>query len=98
MKRKSDKPEDTIAVALNFTPNPVEKYRLGLPAAGEYEELLNSDDTIFGGSGVINRKKLVTVNEEWYGRPCYIEIDLPPLGACVFKRQKTKNLKGYVHE
>src|SRR5690606_14896525 len=45
---------DPVAVAVNFSGNPVEPYRIGLPCAGEWEELLNTDAQEFGGSGVGN--------------------------------------------
>ena len=41
-------------MVFNFTPVPREQYRLGVPAAGYYAELLNSDSSVYGGSNVGN--------------------------------------------
>ena len=43
-----------VAVLMNFSGNPVGPYRVGLPFAGTWEELINTDATEFGGSGVGN--------------------------------------------
>ena len=86
-KRKTDKPADDIYFVINFTPNPVERYRLGLSRAGTYNEILNSDDKKYGGSGVVNGTSLKSIKGKAYGKDNYIEITIPPLGAAVFKKE-----------
>jgi len=79
----SDKSE--LIVAVNFTPVVRHDYILGVSQAGEYVEILNSDDKKYGGSGVINEGVFKTVDQESHGLPHRINITLPPLGAVVLK-------------
>ena len=70
-----------IAVFTNFSGNPVGPYRVGLPFAGEWDEILNTDATEFGGSGVGNFGRVVALDEPWGGRPASAELTLPPLAG-----------------
>ena len=54
--------------------------------AGTYEEIFNSDDEKYGGSGVINRKPLVSDRIDWNGRQSSIELKVPPLGITILRR------------
>jgi 1,4-alpha-glucan branching enzyme len=72
-----------VAVALNFTPVPRPGYRIGVPKAGYYRELFNSDSRYFGGSDMGNGAGLVAGNQPWMGRPCSLKLTLPPLAAVV---------------
>ncbi|MDO4258950.1 MAG: 1,4-alpha-glucan branching protein GlgB [Actinomycetaceae bacterium] len=65
----------------NFAGNPHEGYRVGLPFAGEWLEVLNTDDTDFGGSGVSNAGVVVAEDTPWNGRPASAQLRIPPLGA-----------------
>ena len=87
-----------LQVILNFTPNPCEDYYLGLGDAGTYEEIFNSDDERFGGSGVTNKGvKFKTELGEDFGHPYFIRMRIPPMGAsimrCTRKAPKNKNNK-----
>ncbi len=82
-----------VAIACNFTPNPVEKYKMGVPESGTWTEKLNSDDKKYGGSGSYLNGKLKTTEEEWNGRPHYIEMDLPPLSVVVLEKYKSRKKK-----
>ncbi|MBR6239414.1 MAG: 1,4-alpha-glucan branching protein GlgB [Clostridia bacterium] len=73
-----------MTVILNFTPVPHEGYRIGAEK-GTYKEIFNSDSAEFGGSGKTNDSPLVSEEEPWQGRPCYIEVTVPPLGGAVFE-------------
>ena len=73
-----------MTVILNFTPVPHEGYRIGAEK-GTYKEIVNSDSAEFGGSGKTNDSPLVSEEEPWQGRPCYIEVTVPPLGGAVFE-------------
>jgi 1,4-alpha-glucan branching enzyme len=76
-----------IAIFLNFSGNPVGPYRTGLPFAGEWEELVNTDATEYGGSGVGNFGTVHATNDPWAGRPASAELTLPPLAALWLKRR-----------
>ncbi|MBT8202843.1 MAG: 1,4-alpha-glucan branching protein GlgB [Acidimicrobiia bacterium] len=67
----------------NFTPVTREKYRIGVPHAGEWEVALNSDWPGFWGTGVGPQAKIHTDDTPMHGRPVSLELDLPPLG-CLF--------------
>ena len=87
--RKGHHQEDDIVVALNLTPMPRHDYRIGLPMHGEWIEVLNSDDTAFGGSGVLNA--FVTAdNIPWQHREFSCLVQLPPLGGLVLKRKRNR--------
>jgi 1,4-alpha-glucan branching enzyme len=74
-----------LLVACNFTPVVRHEYRLGVPARGAYTEILNSDDTQFGGSGVVNEGVFQTENNFWHDQPQSIVITLPPMGSTYIK-------------
>jgi 1,4-alpha-glucan branching enzyme len=75
-----------LVVALNFTPVPRDGYRIGMPAAGTYEEVFNSDDTVFGGSGVGNGDRPHrTEPVNWMNRSDSLVLTLPPLAAIILK-------------
>jgi 1,4-alpha-glucan branching enzyme len=76
--------DDRIAVFTNFSGVPVSR-RFGLPAAGTWTEILNSDATVYGGSGVGNYGSVVAEEKPWAGRPASADIVVPPLGAVWFK-------------
>ncbi len=65
----------------NFAGTPHEGYRVGLPVDGEWEEVLNTDDEAFGGSGVVNVGPIIAEAEPWNGRSFSVELRIPPLGA-----------------
>jgi 1,4-alpha-glucan branching enzyme len=74
-----------VAVLMNFSGNPHHAYKIGLPFAGEWEELLNTDSEAFGGSGVGNYGVVTAVDETWAGRPASATVTLPPLGGLWLK-------------
>jgi len=75
---------ETLVVVFNFTPVPRPGYRIGVPAAGRYQVLLNSDSEEFGGSG---QNPAPTTAEEtpWHGQAASLSLDLPGLTAVVLK-------------
>jgi 1,4-alpha-glucan branching enzyme len=86
--RKGSHREDTMVIICNFTPNAYEDYRAGVPFAGTWKEVFNSDDTRFGGSGVINTKPAVSEPISWDGRENSIGLRLAPLSVVVYKIDK----------
>jgi 1,4-alpha-glucan branching enzyme len=77
-----------IAIFQNFSGAPVGPYRAGLPFAGVWEELLNTDAEEFGGSGVGNYGSVTAVDEPWAGRPASADLTLPPLAGLWLKLRK----------
>ncbi|MBA3463184.1 MAG: 1,4-alpha-glucan branching protein GlgB [Deltaproteobacteria bacterium] len=77
----------SIVVGLNFTPVPRPNYRIGVTRAGHWQELLNSDAVVFGGSGVGNLGGVDTNPVRAHRRDLSINVTLPPLGA-VFLRSE----------
>ncbi len=78
--------EDTVIIACNFTPVPRHNYRVGVPEEGFWEEILNSDAPIYGGSGQGNMGGVEATPVSFHGLPCSLNLTLPPLGAVYFKR------------
>lgn len=77
--------EDFLVVALNFTPVPREGLRIGVPRAGQYREIFNSDSTFYGGSNLGNPLPLEARALRAHGFEHAIEATLPPLGAIVLR-------------
>ncbi|HJZ94199.1 MAG TPA: 1,4-alpha-glucan branching protein GlgB [Gemmataceae bacterium] len=74
-----------VLVACNFTPVPRYNYRVGVPHGGYWRELLNSDATVYWGSGQGNAGGVTADAEPWDGRPYSVKLTLPPLGVLFFK-------------
>ncbi|MCL2457322.1 MAG: 1,4-alpha-glucan branching protein GlgB [Desulfobulbus sp.] len=72
-------PEDFIVVVCNFTPVVRQQYRIGVPRAGTYRELINSDHVIYGGSGVGNGPMCTTLPEACHTFDQCLSLTLPPL-------------------
>jgi 1,4-alpha-glucan branching enzyme len=86
--RKGHDPKNDLVIILNMTPATHQGSRVGVPAAGEWKEIFNSDEKQYWGSGLTNAKPIKSEKEFWHGRENSIKVDLPPLGAVVFKRVK----------
>ncbi|MDP9405588.1 MAG: 1,4-alpha-glucan branching protein GlgB [Actinomycetota bacterium] len=65
----------------NLAPMPRSHIRIGLPVEGVYDEVLNTDAQIYGGSGVGNLGAVTATATPWHGLPASAELTLPPLGA-----------------
>jgi 1,4-alpha-glucan branching enzyme len=76
---------DVVLAALNFTPVPRHQYRIGVPRAGRWREIFNSDAQELGGTGQGNMGAAETRPIVWNGRRQSINVTLPPLGAVFFK-------------
>lgn len=76
-----DKAGNHILMLFNFTPVVRGPYRIGVPAAGAYREILNTDSEFYGGSNCGNYGELVTQDKAWMGFEQSLELTLPPLGA-----------------
>ena len=78
---------EPVMAAFNFTPTPREGVRLGVPAAGRWRVLLNTDEARFGGSGVGNPPSIESEPEPAQGRSDSLRLTLPPLGAVILERE-----------
>ena len=83
--RRGEKPGETLIVALNMTPIPRPGYRIGVPSAGYYGEIFNSDIGNYYGSGLLNAAPIQTETTPMHGQPNSMPVTLPPLGGVVFK-------------
>ena len=82
--RKTEKPEETILAVCNFAAIPYENYNVGVPFAGKYKEIFNSDDKKYGGNGVVNTRVKAAKKAECDEREYSITLKLPALGVAVF--------------
>jgi 1,4-alpha-glucan branching enzyme len=83
--RRSSSGEE-LACLVNFGGNPVGPYRIGMPSAGRWDEILNTDAGEFGGSGVGNYGGVTVEDVPWGGRAASVELTLPPLAALWLKK------------
>ena len=83
--RRADAKTPPVLVVCNFTPVPRLGYRVGVPSAGFWKELLNSDAADYGGSGAGNMGGTQSEDLPAHGRPFSLRLTLPPLGAVFLK-------------
>jgi len=76
---------DVIAFVVNATPVVHHNYRLGVPEAGFYREIINTDAETYGGSNVGNYGGVTSENVPWMAREYSLLIQLPPLATVAFK-------------
>ena len=81
--------EETLLVVCNFTPVEHENFRIGVPFAGKYKEIFNSNATEYGGTGVVNPRVKQSKRQRWDGRANSIECRLAPLSIQIFSCTKT---------
>ena len=74
-----------LLVILNLTPVPRYGYRVGLPRAGFWQEVLNSDAELYGGSNLGNLGGVMAEERPAHHRPCSAAFTLPPLSVVVFR-------------
>ena len=84
--RKGDEEEEPIVVVCHFADTVREGYRIGLPAAGSYREIFNSQDPEFAGWGLGNEGLLESEAVEQHGREHSLSLRLPPLSVLFLKR------------
>jgi len=70
-----------VVVACNFAPVVREGWRIGLPKAGTWREILNTDSRFYGGGDVGNGLGIETEKTSWNEQRQSAEITLPPLGV-----------------
>ena len=83
--RRARNGSDFVVAIVNFTPVPREGYRVGVPAAGAYRELVNSDSKVYGGSDLGNGGVVHTEPIAAHGHADSLRLNLPPLGFLLLK-------------
>jgi len=83
--RRGKNPDDLLIVILNATPVVRYGYHIGVPRAGHYEEVLNTDAATYGGSNVGNLGGMNAGEHAWQGRRYSLALTLPPLAAVFLK-------------
>ncbi|HXY34207.1 MAG TPA: 1,4-alpha-glucan branching protein GlgB [Planctomycetaceae bacterium] len=78
-------PNQIVVVVENFTPVPRQKYRIGVPRAGCYRELINSDAAIYGGGNIGNAGAVYTEPIPAHGHAQSLSLMLPPLAVLMLK-------------
>ena len=82
--RKTYKEEETLVVVANFA-NMEQELQIGVPYAGKYKELLNTDDKSYGGKGIVNSRAIAVSEEEADELPYSFVMKSAPLSVSVFK-------------
>ena len=83
--RRGRSEQDIVVGVFNFTPVPRQNYQIGIPLAGRWLELLNSDAPLYGGSGQGNLGGVEAVPISMHGHRQSLTLTLPPLGALFLK-------------
>lgn len=89
--RYADEDDAPLLVVVNMTPVPRHNYRIGVPPGTanqyEWEEVLNTDADIYGGSNLGNDGRVTAQPEPWHGQPASVLLTLPPLSTLVLRRR-----------
>jgi 1,4-alpha-glucan branching enzyme len=85
--RKGHSTDDLVLVVCNFTPVPRQNYRVGAPRGGFWREALNSDASVYGGSGAGNMGGVEAAPLPLHGRSHMLTVTLPPLSAIFLKSE-----------
>lgn len=83
--RLAEDPDDFVVVLHNFTPVPRENYRVGVPAQGFYNEILNSDAEIYGGGNIGNDGGVYSEPVKMHGFPQSLSLTVPPLSTVMLR-------------
>jgi 1,4-alpha-glucan branching enzyme len=85
--RRAEDPKDFILFCCNFTPVLRTGYEFGVPEEGFYEEILNTDSELFGGSNQGNGGLVSTRPVPNHGHAASIAVTLPPLAVVAFRKR-----------
>ncbi|MCR9202057.1 MAG: 1,4-alpha-glucan branching protein GlgB [Planctomycetaceae bacterium] len=85
--RQTEDESEQLVVVANLTPTPRHDYRIGVPQAGYFKELINTDGEWYGGSGVGNQGGVDSTADSSHGYDQSVELQLPPLSVVVLKRE-----------
>jgi 1,4-alpha-glucan branching enzyme len=79
---------EVVLCVFNHTPVPREGFRVGVPWGGRWDEVLNSDATLYAGSGMGNAGGVEAEPMPWHGRPWSVKIVAPPLAMVAFRSRR----------
>ncbi|MDQ6482362.1 1,4-alpha-glucan branching protein GlgB [Dyadobacter sp. LHD-138] len=85
--RKASDSSQNVVIVLNLTTVPRPDYRVGVLSGGSWQEIFNSDDTRYYGSGQLNKKPVKAENQLWHGKDFSVQLNLPPMAAIVLKKK-----------
>jgi 1,4-alpha-glucan branching enzyme len=85
--RRAEDPRNFLLFCCNFTPVVHEKYLIGVPEEGVYEEVLNTDSHLFGGSNLGNAGWVASRPVPQHQRAQSISVTLPPLAVVAFRKR-----------
>ncbi len=91
--RKGKHKKDMVLVVCNFTEVPRMQYQVGVPYSGKWREIFNSDDALYGGTGIVNPEPITAEKETYHGRDHAIRLTLPPLGVTILEPARVKSTK-----
>ncbi len=83
--RRSRNDEDTLVFVINFTSIVYYDYKIGVPLLGSYEEIFNTDDIKYGGSGQVIGERLIAEKIPFHNQPYSLTIKVPPMAALILK-------------
>ena len=84
--RRARDPQNAVVAVFNWTPVVRSGYRMGVPDAGIYREVVNTDADIYGGGNVGNAGQLQSEAIPAHGFPQSVSLTLPPLAGLILKR------------
>ena len=82
---------EEVIVILNMSNNQYTNFRFGIDTTGYIEEIINSEDSKYSGSGFINPEAIIIENIPQNNMPYSFRVNLAPLGSCIFKVNKSLN-------
>jgi 1,4-alpha-glucan branching enzyme len=88
--RRGQNPDDQLLFVCNFTPVVRPNYRVGVPQHGSWNEILNSDAPLYGGSGQGNFGGLQAAPLPIHGQSFSLNMTLPPLAVLVFRHESQR--------
>jgi len=91
--RKGRNPRDFLIVVCNFTPVQRDNVKVGVPFEGQYEELLNTELSEYGGAWDYSEKLYTTSDEEANQKSFSIDVIAPPLSVLIIKPKRIKGAK-----
>lgn len=77
---------ETLVFICNFTAEMYLNYKIGIHDVGSYEEIFNSDNINFGGSGQVMKEQLFSTSGNIHGCEQYLEIKIPPIASIVLRK------------
>ncbi len=76
---------DYTVVICNFTCRAYQNFTLGVPEECGYEQVFNSDDVHFGGTGITNLDEIEVKKGEYHGKPYHMMVNVAPFGVCMLQ-------------